>query len=187
MQVVSNTSPLSALSIIGRLGLLHERFGTVRIPEAVWIELARLDHVSGKQALVKARAEGWLEVHKISYHPMAGVLAVTLDAGESEAIAMSLEWPADLLIMDESSGRAMARNLKVKLTGGRCTRPLLRRAMARNLKVKLTGTLGLLLQAKRSGRIPSLKFEMDRLVQDAGFFVSDRIRNTFLAEAGESP
>lgn len=165
MQVVSNTSPLSALSIIGRLGLLRERFGTVRIPEAVWIELARLDHVSGKQALVKARAEGWLEVHKISYHPMAGVLAVTLDAGESEAIAMSLEWPADLLIMDESSGRAMARNLKVKLTG----------------------TLGLLLQAKRSGRIPSLKFEMDRLVQDAGFFVSDRIRNTFLAEAGESP
>lgn len=165
MQVVSNTSPLSALSIIGRLGLLHERFGTVRIPEAVWIELSRLDHVSGKQALVKAHAEGWLEVHRISCHPMAGVLAVTLDAGESEAIAMSLEWPADLLIMDESSGRAMARNLKVKLTG----------------------TLGLLLQAKRSGRIPSLKFEMDRLVQDAGFFVSDRIRNTFLAEAGESP
>ena len=165
MQVVSNTSPLSALSIIGRLGLLREQFGTIRIPEAVWIELSRLDHVSGKQALAQARAEGWLEVHKISSHPMVGVLAVTLDAGESEAIAMSLEWPADLLIMDESSGRAMARNLKVKLTG----------------------TLGLLLQAKRSGQIPSLKFEMDRLVQDAGFFVSDRVRNTFLAEAGESP
>jgi predicted nucleic acid-binding protein len=165
MQVVSNTSPLSALSIIGRLGLLRAQFGTIRIPEAVWIELSRLDHVSGKQALAQARAEGWIEVHEISYHPMVGVLAVTLDAGESEAIAMSLEWPADLLIMDESSGRAMARNLKVKLTG----------------------TLGLLLQAKRSGQIPCLKFEMDRLVQDAGFFVSDRVRNTFLAEAGESP
>jgi predicted nucleic acid-binding protein len=42
---------------------------------------------------------------------------VTLDAGESEAIAMSLECPADLLIMDESSGRAMARNLKIRITG----------------------------------------------------------------------
>ena len=28
--------------------------------------------------------------------------SVTLDADEAEAIAMSLEWPADLLIMDES-------------------------------------------------------------------------------------
>ena len=78
---------------------------------------------------------------------------------------MSLEWPADLLIMDESSGHAMARNLKIRITG----------------------TLGVLLKAKRDGEIPSLKFEMDRLVQDAGFFVSDRVRNTFLAEAGEVP
>ncbi len=30
MQVVSNTSPLSALSIIGRLGLLRSQFGTIR-------------------------------------------------------------------------------------------------------------------------------------------------------------
>ena len=78
---------------------------------------------------------------------------------------MSLEWPADLLIMDESSGRAMARNLKIRTTG----------------------TLGLLLKAKRDGQIPSLEFEMDRLIRDAGFFVSDCVRNAFLVEAGESP
>jgi predicted nucleic acid-binding protein len=86
-------------------------------------------------------------------------------AGESKAIAMSLEWPADLLIMDESSGRAVARNLNIRITG----------------------TLGVLLKAKRDGQIPLLQSEMDRLVQDAGFFVSDRVRNAFLAEAGESP
>jgi len=163
MQVVSNTSPLSALSIIGRLGLLRMQFGTIWIPNAVWAELSRLEHFSGKQALEQARAEGWIEVHETANRPMVGILGVTLDAGESEAIAMSLEWPADLLIMDESSGRAMARNLKIRITG----------------------TLGVLLKAKRDGEIPSLKFEMDRLVQDAGFFVSDRVRNTLLAEAGE--
>ena len=80
------------------------------------------------------------------------------------SLLMSLEWPADLLIMDESSARAMARNLKIRITG----------------------TLGVLLKAKRDGEIPSLKSEMDRLVQDAGFFVSDRVRNAFLAEARES-
>jgi predicted nucleic acid-binding protein len=71
---------------------------------------------------------------------------VTLDAGESEAIAMSLEWPADLLIMDESSGRAMARNLNIRITGA----------------------LGVLLKAKRDGEITALKSDMDRLVRDAG-------------------
>jgi predicted nucleic acid-binding protein len=43
-----------------------------------------------------------------------------------------------------------------------------------------------LLKAKRDGEILSLKIEIDRLVQNAGFFVSDRVRNAFLAEAGEA-
>lgn len=94
---------------------------------------------------------------------MVDILSVTLDAGESESIAMAQEWPADLLVMDESSGRAMARNLQIRITG----------------------TLGVLLKGKRNGDISSLKFEMDRLVKDAGFFVSNRLRNTFLAEVGE--
>jgi len=165
MQVVSNTSPLSALAIIGRLWLLRAQFGTIRIPKAVWTELSRLEHATGKQALEQAHAEGWIQVHETANRPMVEILSTTLDAGESEAIAMSLEWPADLLIMDESSGRAMSRNLNIRITG----------------------TLGVLLKAKRDGEILYLKSEMDRLVQDAGFFVSDRVRNTFLAEAGESP
>ncbi len=165
MQVVSNTPPLSALSIIGRLGLLRTQFGTLRIPMAVWTELSRLENVTAKQALQQARAEAWLQVHETTNRSMVEVLEVTLDAGESEAIAMSMEWPADLLIMDESSGRAMARNLKITITG----------------------TLGVLLKAKRDGKILSLKIEIDRLVQEAGFFVSNRVRNTFLAEAGETP
>jgi predicted nucleic acid-binding protein len=38
-------------------------------------------------------------------HPVAlGTLGVTPVAGEAETIAVSLESPADLIIMDESSG-----------------------------------------------------------------------------------
>jgi len=147
------------------LGLLRAQFGTILIPKAVWAELSCLEHELGRQALGQARAEGWIEVHEAANSPMIGILGVTLDAGESEAIAMSLEWPADLLIMDETSGRAMARNLKISITG----------------------TRGILLKAKRDGGIPSLEAEMDRLVRDAGFFVSDHVRIKFLAEAGESP
>jgi len=48
MRVVSNTSPLSNLAIIGRLDLLKQRYGTVRIPPAVARELSALSHLVGE-------------------------------------------------------------------------------------------------------------------------------------------
>lgn len=57
---------------------------------------------------------GNVSLRELAPNPMVGILGVTLDATASEAIATSLEWPADLLIMDESSGRAMARNLNIR-------------------------------------------------------------------------
>ena len=77
---------------------------------------------------------------------------------------MAVARSSELLLMDESAGRVMARSLNLNLTG----------------------TLGVLLRAKREGAIWSLGTEMDRLVLDAGFFVSERIRMQFLIEAGES-
>jgi predicted nucleic acid-binding protein len=35
MVVVSNTSPISNLAIVGRLALLRDQFGTVLVPSAV--------------------------------------------------------------------------------------------------------------------------------------------------------
>ena len=84
---------------------------------------------------------------------------------QNPSLLLSLEWPAELRIMDESSGRAMARNLNIRITG----------------------TLGVLLKAKCDGRIPSPKSEMPRLVLDVGFFVSDHLRKAFLAGVGETP
>jgi predicted nucleic acid-binding protein len=40
MIVVSNASPLAALSFINRLDLLRDLYDTVLIPEAVWQETA---------------------------------------------------------------------------------------------------------------------------------------------------
>jgi hypothetical protein len=164
MQVVSDTSPLSALAIIGRLGLLREQFGLIRIPWAVWIELKRLENNLAKQALEQACDEGWLQVQETTKRSLVDVLCATLDMGESEAIALACEWPAGLLLIDESAGRVMARSLNIRLTG----------------------TLGVLLRAKQEGGILSMGVEMERLVLEAGFFVAERIRKQFLAEAGEA-
>jgi predicted nucleic acid-binding protein len=60
------------------------------------------------------------------------------------------------------------------------------RAVARNLDLEVTGTLGVLLKAKRAGQLPSLRDAMDRLVKVAGFFVSARVRQFFVEAAGEA-
>ena len=39
MRVVSNASPLINLARIGRLALLHQQYGTLTIPAAVWDEV----------------------------------------------------------------------------------------------------------------------------------------------------
>jgi len=54
MLVVSDTSPLSNLAIIGRLELLREQFSEVKIPPAVSSELAELDDPEAQSALSKA-------------------------------------------------------------------------------------------------------------------------------------
>lgn len=59
------------------------------------------------------------------------------------------------------------------------------RAAARNLGIHMTGTLGVLLKEVRAGRLFSMKEEMDRLVNEAGFFISNRVRQLFLEAAGE--
>jgi predicted nucleic acid-binding protein len=42
MRVVSNTSPISNLAMVGRLRFLREQMQIVLIPKAVFLELQRL-------------------------------------------------------------------------------------------------------------------------------------------------
>jgi len=163
MRVVSNTSPVSNLAIIGRLDVLRLQFDKIRIPGAVRSELSRLEHPDGRQAVEEAISQGWIEVEQVIESHLARNLASSLDAGEAEAIALASESASDLLIMDESAGRAAARNLGITMTG----------------------TLGILLKEKRAGRLTSMREEMDRLVAEAGFFISGRVRQSFLGAAAE--
>jgi hypothetical protein len=60
MRVVSNTSPISNLAIIGRLDLLKGRYGRLFIPPAVAQELAALSHPQASARIAAALTEGWL-------------------------------------------------------------------------------------------------------------------------------
>ena len=58
MRVVSDTSPVSNLAIVGRLEFLRRLHGQITIPPTVPTELSRLRHDAGRAAVEKALADG---------------------------------------------------------------------------------------------------------------------------------
>jgi len=163
MRVVSDTSPLSNLAIIGRLPLIFEQFGAVSVPEAVSIELARLPHRMGQRALAESRDNGFLNVVAIRDRTAADLLSTHLDRGEAEAIALATGLKADWLLIDERAGRIFARRIGLRITG----------------------VLGILIRAKIKGRIPLVKPELQALRSEARFFIGNDLERGVLAAAGE--
>ena len=86
-----------------------------------------------------------------------------LDAGESAAIALAVEVSADLILADERKGRRKAAEMGLEVVG----------------------LLGVISEAKRRGLIPACRPVIDALERDAHFWISTRLRERFLALAGE--
>lgn len=164
MPVVSNTSPVLNLAIIGQLPLLHEQFGDVWIPRRVLEELRVEEDLPGNLAVREALAAGWLRVGEAKDQTLARVLQRDLDAGEAEAIVLALEMQAGRVLLDEREGRRIAKSLGLKVTG----------------------VLGILLRARREGKLSSLRQTMDTLRQEAGFRIEPALYADVLREGGEN-
>jgi predicted nucleic acid-binding protein len=151
--VVSNTSPLCALASIGRVELLRDRFGQIIMPSAVQRELETWQNTNGLQLIRTAISEDWLKVHEVmnAANVKALIAEQELDAAEAEAIVLAGEFGVELVLLDEAAGRKAARKLGLDVTG----------------------VLGVLLAARRSGKIRSIGHEIERLQQDANFYISD--------------
>jgi uncharacterized protein len=117
MLVVSNTSPILNLAIVNHLPLLHQQFGKILIPNAVLDELKVSEDRSGSQAIREAISSGWIQNREVSNEPLSQLLKQTLDRGEAEAIALSIELKPDWTLLDEREGRKVAKSLGLKVTG----------------------------------------------------------------------
>ena len=156
MVVVADTSPLIYLSRVGALGLLHTLFGEVVVPRAVWTEV--VEQRTAAPGLDALRIANWLRV----VDQELPVLDLGLDAGETAAILLAESLQADLLLIDECLGRRVAES--------------------RGLIVR--GTLGVLVQARRTGALPALRPVLERLVAD-GFRISPALIREALTAVGE--
>jgi predicted nucleic acid-binding protein len=112
--VVSNTSPVCYLTLIGCLDLLRDLFGGVRIPPAVHEELND-PGAPVKVREVAAALPPWLAVQPLRGEPEEALVA--LDRGEREAIALAEELNADLVLLDDAEARQMAADRGLSVMG----------------------------------------------------------------------
>ena len=161
MLVVSNTSPILNLAIIDRLSLIREQFATVTIPKGVLEELRVEENLPGSKKILDALDAKWLQVEEVQDSAMLRILKRELDSGEAEAITLALETRAQWVLLDESEARRIAKDLGLRITG----------------------VLGILLRACRQKRIPSLRTEMERLRENAGFYISDHLFKDLLKQS----
>ena len=117
MIVVSDTTPLISLLKIKRIGLLEKLFGEVVIPQAVFTELT-VDIRFDEEAEV-IKNEKFISVKEVSNMASVNILkrATGLDQGESEALVLSDEIQADILLMDEAKGRKISDQMGIHIMG----------------------------------------------------------------------
>ena len=65
MPVVSNTSPILNLAIVGQLDLIRQQFEQVQIPQAVLAELKVQEERPGSQEIQAALESGWIQVQEV--------------------------------------------------------------------------------------------------------------------------
>ena len=88
MRAVTNSSVLIALSTIGQLSLLHQRFPDgVLLPQAVWREVVETG--KGQPGAQDVALASWLTVCQVTNQTLISLLRIELDEGEAEAIAQA--------------------------------------------------------------------------------------------------
>jgi uncharacterized protein len=115
--VVSNSSPLIALARVGWLNLLASLFQRILIPAEVHHEVTVAG--SGLPGADEVSKAGWIEVApgRPPANPSLEQACQGLGAGERGAILLARSLPADLILLDESKARRVAREAGLPMTG----------------------------------------------------------------------
>ena len=161
MIVVSDTSPVSSLIIIGQLSILKGVFTEIVIPPTVASEIERLADYS--ISLQVYHQSDWIRKEKPKNEEEVKKLLHVIDEGESEAIVLAIEMGAAYLLIDERIGTIQARQKGLETIG----------------------LLGVLVKAKEKGVIENVKPILDDLIYKAGFWIGEKLRSRVLKEVNE--
>jgi uncharacterized protein len=162
MIIISDTSPISNLLLIGQLPLLQSLYSQLIIPESVFQEIKALEKLGIDTTPIQAT--DWITIQSARDRAFVETLETDLDRGEAEAIALALELNADRLLIDERIGRRIAQGYGLKITG----------------------LLGLLVLAKQENLIDALKPIVDQLIHQAKFRIHPDLYRQILQDVNEN-
>jgi len=154
-----NASPLIFLARSGQLDLLQLLHPRILVPEPVATEIQARG--AGDPTFRALEGTPWL-VTMPAVEIAPEILAWDLGRGESSVLAYALARPGTLTILDDRSAR-------------RC---------AQLMDIPHIGTLGLVLRARRQGRIAKARPILIKMKED-GMYLSDAVLNSALELVGE--
>jgi predicted nucleic acid-binding protein len=157
--LVCNTGPLIALAGIGQVELLHILYDRVAVATAVRDELVASREKVGADCFERFP---WLEV-VASPVPMDPWLLLELDLGEAATLSLAQQLSADRVLIDERKARRVAQYM---------------------YKLPVVGTAGILLAAKRRGRLAQIR-PLFALMRTNGYFLGTNLVETICHAAGE--
>ncbi len=114
MIIVSNTSPINYLILIGQIDLLPKLFQQIIIPQAVHSELSAPLAPPPVQAWI-TDPPNWLKIQSVSQ--TSDAIVDLLDPGERAAILLAQELNADLLLLDDMKARRTAKDRGLAIAG----------------------------------------------------------------------
>ena len=147
--IISDTSCLIILTKINELDLLYKVYKEIVTTTEIQIEFDE-------------KLPSWIKVLKVKDKNLQNALELTIDKGESSAIALAIETPNSVIILDDLKARKVAA--KFKLT--------------------FTGTIGVIIKAKLEGHITSIKPILKKL-KETDFRLSIDLENSALFAANE--
>jgi predicted nucleic acid-binding protein len=158
MLIICDSSPLIALAKCDKLDILDSLFEEVSIPVQVYREFS----VSGKPESAKIITWAQGKIDEPGDAVLLKANTLSLDPGETAAIALYWEKSADFLLIDERKGRRIA---------------------AQN-GIRIIGIVGIFVAAKNKGLINSVKPFLDLLLHSS-YYISDSLYRIGLKSAKE--
>ncbi len=133
------------LARIEALQVLPALYDTVTVPEAVWTEV--VVEGKGKPGARTVQNAPWIERRQVTNPNLVRALHQDLDAGEAEAIALTVEREEAILLMDERQGRETAEHFDLPCVG----------------------LIGMFIEAKENGHMEAVRPFLDALRNEAGY------------------
>lgn len=158
-KAITNTSPLFYLHRIGKIDLLPKLFYEIWTPTAVVLELQEGQQFGYDAPIVEEYQ--WLTVVNPRTTPSEW-FALDLGPGELATMALALEYPDRIVILDDQ----------------------LARKIAQAAELEVWGTLRILLEAKQRDLLEQITPLLTNL-QEAGMWLSEDIIRRIAALAGE--